>query len=240
MTAFSEARAALRQILPILVVTMPFGAVYGTVAAGQGLSLAEALGLSATIFAGASQMAAIQMIGLGSPIWVVVVSVFALNFRHVLYSASIGRHLQRFSPLQKAAAFFLLTDPSFGSAEARAAEVPLTKTFYFVYNVILYVTWCVSSAIGVIFGGLIEDPYAFGLDFVLPINFLSLLMAFRTRTNFLPVVLASGVSSAAIYVTLGSPWHITLGACGGILYAVLKPPKVPSAATTTMTEQTAT
>lgn len=231
MTASSEARAALRQILPVLVVTTPFGAVYGTVAAGQGLTLMETLGLSATLFAGASQLAAIQMIGLGSPLWVVIVSVFALNFRHVLYSASIGRHLQRFSPLQKAAAFFLLTDPSFGAAEARAAEAPLTKTFYFVYNVILYLTWCASSALGAIFGGLIEDPYAVGLDFVLPIYFLSLLMAFRARANFLPVVLASGVASAVIYGTLGAPWHITLGAFGGILYAVLKPPETPASET---------
>ncbi|KQT50894.1 branched-chain amino acid ABC transporter permease [Aureimonas sp. Leaf454] len=223
MTASSEARAALREILPVLVVTVPFGAVYGTVAAGQGLTIAETLGLSATIFAGASQLAAIQMIGLGSPLWVVIVSVFALNFRHVLYSASIGRHLQRFSPVEKALAFFLLTDPSFGSAEARAAERPLTKTFYFTYNIILYVTWLGASAIGAIFGGLIEDPHAAGLDFVLPIYFLTLLMAFRTRANFLPIVLASGIASALIYVTLGAPWHITLGAFGGILYAVLKP-----------------
>lgn len=231
MSASSEARAALRQILPVLVVTLPFGAVYGTVAAGQGLTLAETLGLSATIFAGASQLAALQMVGLGSPLWVVVISVFALNFRHVLYSASIGRHLGRFSPLQKAAAFFLLTDPSFGSAEARAAEQPLTKTFYFVYNIILYLSWLASSGVGAVFGGLIEDPHAAGLDFVLPIYFLSLLMAFRARANFLPVVLASGVASAVIYLTLGAPWHITLGAFGGILYAVLKAPDPKSAET---------
>ena len=224
MTNLSEARAGLRQVLPVLVAVLPFGLVYGALATKTGLTVAQTVGFSAAVYGGASQFVAIQMIGLGSPVLVVALSVFALNFRHVLYSASAGRHLGRFSPLQKAAAFFLLTDPTFASAEARAAEGPLTKTFYFTYNIMLYLAWLLSSLAGALFGGLIENPKAFALDFILPIYFLTLLMGFRARAGFYPVVIASAVTSIALFVTIGPPWHVTLGALGGILYAVLVPP----------------
>lgn len=230
MINFSEVRAGLRQVLPVLVAVWPFGMVYGAIAVDAGLTVGQTVGFSATVYGGASQFVAIEMIGIGSPVLVVALSVFALNFRHVLYSASIGRRLTLFSPVQKAAAFFLLTDPTFASAEARAAEGPLTKTFYFAYNIALYLSWLVTSLIGALFGGLIENPEAFALDFILPVYFLTLLMGFRARASFYPVVLASAVTSIILFVTVGPPWHVTFGALGGLLYAVLAPLPKPVAA----------
>jgi predicted branched-subunit amino acid permease len=225
----SEVRAGLRQVLPVLVAVLPFGLVYGAIATDAGMTVGQTVGFSAAVYGGASQFVALEMIGVGSPVILVALSVFALNFRHVLYSASIGRKLTRFSPVQKAAAFFLLTDPTFASAEARAAEKPLTKTFYFAYNIALYIAWLLSSLAGALFGGLIEDPKAFALDFILPVYFLTLLMGFRARTAFYPVVFASAVTSIVLFVTVGPPWHVTFGALGGILYAVLAPLPKPAA-----------
>ncbi|MBC8129898.1 MAG: AzlC family ABC transporter permease [Rhizobiaceae bacterium] len=220
----SEAKDALRRIFPVLLAVFPFGMLYGAVAVEAGLTTAQAMGFSAAVYAGASQFVALEMMGIGSPVAVVAVSVFALNFRHVLYSASVGRQLGRFSPIEKAAAFFFLVDPVFGEAEARAAQGPLTRTYYFVYCIVLYVSWLVSTFIGAVFGGLIEDPAIFGLDFILPVYFLTLLMGFRARARFYPVAAASFVTSTALYLTVGAPWHVTFGALGGILYAVIATP----------------
>ena len=52
----------------------------------------------------------------------------------------------------------------------------------------IYVTWVAETAIGAYFGGLIPDPHALGLDFLLPIYFLGLVMSFRKRPLWLPVV----------------------------------------------------
>ena len=131
MINFSEVRAGLRQVLPVLVAVWPFGMVYGAIAVDAGLTVGQTVGFSATVYGGASQFVAIEMIGIGSPVLVVALSVFALNFRHVLYSASIGRRLTLFSPVQKAAAFFLLTDPTFASAEAKVGSVSRKKAAAF-------------------------------------------------------------------------------------------------------------
>jgi 4-azaleucine resistance transporter AzlC len=225
----SEVRDALRRVLPLIIAIAPFGLVYGAVAKNAGLTTAEILGFSALVYAGASQFVALEMVGLGSPVMAVAVTIFALNFRHVLYSASVGRNLTRFSPLQKAAAFFFLVDPVFGEAEVRAAKGQITKRFYFVYASILYLCWNLSSLAGAQFGSLIGDPTTLALDFILPVYFLTLMMDFRHRRHFLPVALASGVASLVLLVTVGPPWNVTLGALGGILYAVLAKPAAPSA-----------
>ncbi|NDV85530.1 branched-chain amino acid ABC transporter permease [Aurantimonas aggregata] len=220
-----EIRAALRQLLPVMLAVMPFGMVYGAVAVAEGLTLWQAMGFSIAVYAGASQLAALQMIGVAAPIWSVLLTVVALNFRHVLYSASVGRHLTRFSPLEKAAAFFLLTDPMFGAAEARVLQRPLTKTFYFAYGILLYLVWIGSTLIGAVFGSMIGDSEKYGLDFVLPVYFLALLMTFRGRSAFYLVALSSAAVSLIVFATLGPPWHVTIGGLAGVLVAAIAPPK---------------
>ena len=223
-TKRAETAAALRALAPILLAVAPFGMVYGAIAINSGLSLAETMGLTASVYAGASQLAALQLLGVGAPLWSVLLTVAALNFRHVLYSASIGRHLTRFSGAQKALAFFFLVDPTFGAAEARTERHPLTKTFYFTYAVALYCGWVLSSLVGALFGALIEDPKTYGLDFILPVYFLALLMTFRGRDQFYPVALAAAVVSIAVYLTIGAPWHVTAGGLAGIAVAALRKP----------------
>ena len=86
-----------------------------------------------------------------------------------------------------------------------------------------------SSRAGALFGQLVGNTRALALDFVLPAYFLALMMSFQRRSGFWPVVLISAAASAALYATLGPPWHVTLGALAGILYAALaKPPAAPA------------
>ncbi|KQT86054.1 AzlC family ABC transporter permease [Aurantimonas sp. Leaf443] len=224
----SEISAAMRDVLPVILAIFPFGLLAGAVSVGAGMSVLEAVGLSASVYAGASQLAAIEMQSHGVPLWSVLVTVFALNFRHVLYSAAVGRHLTRFSGLQKALAFFLLVDPTFGAAESRAARGQITKRYYFVYGLVLYGVWLVTTLVGAVFGSAIENPAAYGIDFILPAYFLALLMTFRHRGGFYPVALASLASSTLVYLLLGPPWHVTIGALGGIAYAALAAPSRPT------------
>lgn len=219
----SEIKAALRALLPVLLAVIPFGMVYGAVAAGHGLSLLEIMGLTIAVYAGASQLAALQMASLGAPLWSVLLTVVALNFRHVLYSASISRHLDRFTGPQKAASFFFLADPTFGAAEVRAERHPLSPVFYFAYGVSLYVGWVLASLVGALFGALIDDPKTYGIDFILPVYFLALVMTFRTRAMFYPVALTAAVASTLTYLTIGPPWHVTIGGLAGIAVAALRP-----------------
>ncbi|RIY00312.1 branched-chain amino acid ABC transporter permease [Aureimonas flava] len=198
--------------------------VFGALAIDAGLSAVEAMGFSAAIYAGASQLVILQLVALGTPLWSILVAVVALNFRHVLYSASLGRKLGRFTAGEKAMAFYLLVDPTFAAAEERAAHRPLTKRFYFAYAVTLYADWLAATYAGIVFGKLIGDQRAIGLDVLLPVYFLALTLGFRRRSGFLAVFATAALASVAVYLTLGSPWHVTLGGLAGILAAVVRAP----------------
>ena len=199
-----------------------FGLLFGATAISNGLTFWQTMGVSAAVFAGGSQFVFLELYNQKVPIWSILLAVFAINFRHVLYSASIGRYLDRFSFIQKYFGFFFLSDPSFAAGEQRKEKKGvLNPAYYFGFAVPLYPLWLTANAVGASIGNLITDPKALGMDMLLPIYFLALLVGFRNRPNWLTIVLISGVASVLIYQTIGSPWHITLGALVGILAAAV-------------------
>jgi predicted branched-subunit amino acid permease len=48
-------------------------------------------------------------------------------------------------------------------------------------------------------------------------------MGFRKRPLWLPVVAASAVASIVAYKFVGSPWHVSIGALAGVLFAAFMP-----------------
>ena len=215
-----------RVSLPVIVAVLPFGLLYGALAGQHGLSPVDAALMSALIFGGASQMVGLDLFGRQiSPLWIVF-SIFAVNFRHVLYSATLGRRIRHWPVGQKALGFFFLTDAQFAEAE-RLAEAgrPVTFAWYMGLSVPIYVTWVIESYLGASFGKLLGDTYAIGIDFLLPIYFLGLVMEFHKRPLWLPVVAASAAGSILAYWTVGSPWHVSLGALAGVALAAAMPPR---------------
>ncbi len=208
-----------KQAAPIVPAIAVFGMLFGATAVNSGLTAFEALLASATIHAGASQFVFLELFGFKAPVWSILLAVFAVNFRHLLYSASLSRHMSAFVGPIKYIAFFWLSDPQFGASEQRAERQGLSIAFYFGFASFGYPCWLTGSLIGTLFGALINDPRALGLDMLLAIYFVTLLMGFRSRPNWLPVVLASGVASAILFKYLGPPWHISLGAGVGIVLA---------------------
>jgi len=211
----------IREAFPVMLAISFFGMLFGATGVNNGLSISETVLSSAAVFAGASQFVFLDLYGQQAPVWSVLLAVFALNFRHVLYSASIGRFMGTFNPWQKYPSFFLLCDPLFGAGERRAEKQSLTPSYYFGYGLLLYLMWLVYTFIGAYFGALITNPQALGFDMILSIYFLALLMDFRTRSNWLATVLTSGIVASIVYKTIGSPWHIMLGALAGILFAAM-------------------
>lgn len=223
---WSELMLGARRSLPVVLAAAPFGLLFGALAVENGFTTFEAVFMSATIYAGASQMVGIDLFGSNIAPWVVVLSIFAVNFRHVLYSATIGRQLSHWTPLQRYVGFFFLVDPQFAEAEQRVEQGRrISFSWYMGLALPIYVFWVVNSWLGALFGSLIPDPHALGIDFLLPIYFLGLVMGFRKRPLWLPVVTVSAIASIVAYRTIGSPWHVSVGALAGVLLGALLPPR---------------
>lgn len=202
----------------------PFAVLFGAVAVDNGLTVLDAALMSATIYAGASQLVGIELFGQHVAPWLIVLSIFAVNFRHILYSAAIARHIRGYSFLQKAIAFFFLIDPQFAEAIRRAEQGrALTFTWYMAFALVIYFPWLFFSTLGAWFGSMLGDPRVWAIDVLLPVYFLGLVLGFRRKPGFYPVVAASMAGSVAGYYLVGSPWHVSIGAICGVLIAALLP-----------------
>src|SRR3954468_2846287 len=94
--------AGARARVPIIAAVLPFGLVFGALAIDNGLTGLDAMLMSGIIFGGASQMVGIQLFGEHVSPWLIVMSIFAVSFRHVLYSAVFGRRIASWPLPQKA------------------------------------------------------------------------------------------------------------------------------------------
>jgi predicted branched-subunit amino acid permease len=219
-----DLRDGFRRGIAIAVAAAPFGVLFGAVAVDNGLTIAEAALMSATLYAGASQLVGVELFNHHVAPWLVVLSIFAVNFRHVLYSAAIAPHIRHLSVFEKASSLFLLTDPQFAETERRAdAGVRVSYVWSMALGLSVYVPWLCMTILGGFLGNLVGDPKAIGMDVLLPIYFLGLVLGFRRRAKWLPVVIASGAGSIVALHFVGSPWHVSLGALAGIAVASVLP-----------------
>jgi predicted branched-subunit amino acid permease len=221
----SEIKDGLKGGAIVALSSSPFAVLFGAVAADNGLSFVEAGLMSATVYAGASQLVGIELFGQQVPPWLIVLSILAVNFRHVLYSAALAPMFASYTLPQRLLAFFLLVDPQYAEAAKRTETGrPVGFPWYLAFAATIYVPWVVFSMLGAWFGSMLGDPRTFAIDVLLPIYFLGLVVGFRGRPGFYPVVLASMAGSVLAYYFVGSPWHVSIGAALGVLLATLLPP----------------
>ncbi len=109
----AEFFAGVRAELPILVGVVPFGMIFGVLALDAGLTRLQAQSMSVIVFAGSSQIVFAQLVHLGAPGWVIVLTTAVVNLRHALYSASLAPYLQRLRPAWKWLLSYLLTDEAY-------------------------------------------------------------------------------------------------------------------------------
>jgi predicted branched-subunit amino acid permease len=219
-----EMRAGIRAAMPTLLASLPFGILLGAVSANMGLSTGEILLMNMTIYAGASQLVGIELFNHNIAPWLVVLSIFAVNFRHILYSAAITKHIDHFTFGQKLLAFFLLVDPQFAESVKRSeGGKKITLTWYFSFGLLFYTVWQITALLGALFGKMVGDPRALGLDVLLTVYFLGLVLGFRAKDKWLPTVIASAIASTAAWHFVGSPWHVSIGALAGIIVAAALP-----------------
>lgn len=213
--------AGLGQMLPVILAAIPFALIFGALAGDRGLPVSGVALMSATVFAGGSQVVALGMWSDPPALVAIAATTLLVNARHLFMSASISRSMGTFSPLQRAIGLVLLTDETWALAESRAARAPLTPAFYFGLALPLYVSWQFCTVAGALVGALVADPAALGLDFAFAAIFIGLLMGFRASPGFVAIAGASLVASAVTSWLVPGAWSIAVGAAAGVLTAVL-------------------
>ncbi len=215
-----DLQAGVRDMSPLLLGILPFALVAGIAAVEVGFTLTQAVGLSMIVFAGASQLAAIDLLGSNAPLAVVIGTAVVINLRMVMYSASIAPHFARYGRRARAVLAYVLTDQAYALSVAEFAgnEDRSRWKYYLGAAGSLWIVWQVGTVAGVVLGAGVPEEW--GLTFAIPLVFLALLVpAMKDR----PTTVAGVVGGCAAVVAAGLPLNLGLlvGAVGGILAGLL-------------------
>jgi 4-azaleucine resistance transporter AzlC len=211
--------AGMQAIAPILVGVLPFSTITGVAAIETGLSPAQAMGMSVIVYAGASQLAALQLIGIGTSSLVVVFTAIIINLRFFMYSASLAQYLPRLPTRWKLPTAYILTDQAYAVAVSRYHSQPgegLSEAYRHWYFLgaagVMWVSWQMGTLLGVFLGT--QVPPELGLDFAIPLSFISLLIpALKNRASITAAIIAGIV----VLLAGGLPYNLSLMAaalCG--------------------------
>ncbi|MBC7803536.1 MAG: AzlC family ABC transporter permease [Candidatus Parcubacteria bacterium] len=200
-----------------------YGAAFGVLAAGAGLSLAEAALFSAWVHAGGAQMASMQAWADPVPLLAVVLTTLAMNSRYLLLGAALRPRYGGLPAHQIYPSLFLMGDGNWALAQREFASGRVDAAFLMGSGLPLWFAWIASTMLGQAFGSLLGQPERFGIDFLLTAFFAAMVVGFyRGSASLLPFAIGA-LAAVAVEQYAGGPWHILAGALAGSLAGALRP-----------------
>ncbi|MCU0812621.1 MAG: AzlC family ABC transporter permease [Thiobacillaceae bacterium] len=203
-----EFLSGMRDTLPLLLGALPFGLIYGAVAATSGLSFAAAIAMSALVFAGSSQFIAIGLVAAQTPVAIIVLTTLIVNLRHMLYSATLLPYLKDLPQRWRIPLAFWLTDETFAVAVHRFQRndsSPCKHWYQLGSSIAMYLNWQLWCFLGLVLGNRIPDAQNWGLDVAMPVTFIGMIIPF---VKTLPVALCVLTAGAASLLTLALPYKL--------------------------------
>ncbi|KAA0259522.1 AzlC family ABC transporter permease [Deferribacter autotrophicus] len=182
----------VKEVSPIISGVVPFGLIYGVSAINYGLNEIQTISMSYIIFAGASQIALVNQMFIDSSIFVSVATVFMINLRMAMYSASISPYFKDNNIFTKIIVSYLLTDQAYAVSIAKFNEDEnINKVKFFLgAGITMWISWQISTVIGVFLGKTL--PKGLSLEFAIPLTFLALLRPFLNKKYFVVTAIISG------------------------------------------------
>jgi 4-azaleucine resistance transporter AzlC len=220
-TRLQSLRQGIQAEFPLLVGVFPFGMIYGAAALRAGLTPALSQAMSSVVFAGSAQFVTAQLVHEAAPALVIILTIGIVNLRHMLYSASVAPFVQDLSMRWKVLLSYLLTDEAYAAVIVHYETVGITPTghwFFLGAGASLWLTWQVSTALGIFLGATI--PESWPLEFALPLTFIAMLVPMLKDRAIVAAALAAGlvaVLGAALPYKLGLVLAALIGIGVGVL-----------------------
>jgi predicted branched-subunit amino acid permease len=197
MTKFSFDRkafwAGFRDVIPLAVPGIPFGFVLGVVIAESGLDQFVAWLSSPIVLAGASQLAAIELLAESTSAAVVLVTVAFINSRHLMYSAVLRPTFSGFPRWFKIVGPYVLLDQAFALAITQPNDTDdRTRMWHFLGSgAFLWLMWMTSTGAGVAVGDIIKPEWQ--LSFAVPLLFGGLMVISITNRAGIIAAVVGGI-----------------------------------------------
>jgi 4-azaleucine resistance transporter AzlC len=216
--AFPQRREILRAAVGIGIYAAAFGLTFGAVASAAGLTLLEAVVLSAVMFTGASQFALVGVIAAGGAPLAGLSAALLLGVRNAFYGVPITHMLRPRGLSRLWTAQFVIDETT---AMTVAQPTPLARRYAFwATGLTLFVCWNLGTVAGSLIGGGINTS-AFGLDAAAPAIFLALLWPQLTRERGIAVAVGAAAVALALVTVVPAGVPIVAAAVVAVIAGLI-------------------
>ena len=208
----------MRLALPVVPGMLAFGLAVGATAARKGLGFADNLLMNVFVYAGMSQLVALEAwperftVGVLAALAILMITI---NARMLLMSAALYPWLHASSPWRIYPTLHVLTDPSWLIAMRYRAHGGSDAGVFLGSSVLLAIIWIAAVCAGHIGGTLIADPRRYGIDLVMPIFFAAMLIPLWRGGRYAIAWIVAGAVAVAVHQLAGGWWFIVAGAVAG-------------------------
>jgi 4-azaleucine resistance transporter AzlC len=207
----------VRASLPLWVGMVPFGLVMGVLADAKGLSLVEAVLMSALVYAGSAQLLALEMWTDPAPVAAAIIAAFVVNIRLAPMGAALSPWLDRLRGWRLWGTLATLVDHSFAMSVAEQRAGGRDAGYLLGVGVGLWVAWVACTAVGHLLGSAVRVPPGHPLFFASLAAFVSILVPLwrGPRVDLAPWLVAACVAIAAQRAGLPMPVPLLAGTFAG-------------------------
>jgi 4-azaleucine resistance transporter AzlC len=188
-------RAGLRAGAPVALASGLLALSFGVLAREAGMPALAAIAFSVIVFAGSAQFAAIAILGQGGGIGAAVGAAALMNSRFLPMGVAIAPSLSG-GPWKRAAQGQTVVDASW--AMAADGQGGFDRHYLFGISAVQYVAWVGGTVAGALWGSVLGDPKALGLDAAYPAFFLALLLPELRDRRALGVAVTGALTALAL------------------------------------------
>ena len=207
----------LRKGIPVLIGFIPVAISYAIAATASGMSAAQTVGMSAAVFAGASQIMAVEMIASGGSI-AIIMTTFVLNLRHIIMSTCIFRKMKTKNWLIKLISGFGVTDETFAIFTTEDDE---KSDGFFMLGLITvsYLSWVAGALVGVILQRALPEGLSLSFGIALYALFIALIVPdIKKSLRLFVTVAVTVVINIILSRLIGGSWSIIVSTLAGAAF----------------------
>ncbi|MFZ1873050.1 MAG: AzlC family ABC transporter permease [Chania sp.] len=185
-------------ILPLCLAVLPWGILAGSMAIQSGMTGAEGLGMSAIVFAGASQLVAMGMIKSGAGLLAILVSTFFVTAQHFLYGLRMRECIAPLPLRWRIVLAFLLTDELF-ALTGNQGPARFNRWYALGAGLAFYLCWFFATLLGVVAASSVSNLDSYGLDFSIAATFIAIVVPMIRNLPVLACVLTALALSIGLH-----------------------------------------
>ena len=220
-------REGVRAGAPFAVAAGLLALSFGVVAQNAGFSPVAAIVMSAIVFAGSAQFAAIAILAQGGGAGAAIGAAALMNSRFLPMGVALAPSLPG-GPLKRAAQGQPVVDASW--ALANGGDGTFDRWLLFGSSAIQYAAWVSGTALGAVAGDALGDPEKLGLDAIYPAFFLALVIVEVRRGRRQLGVAALGALIALALTPVAPPGVPILVASAAALVGLTRGARAAAAA----------